>query len=201
MSQSPPPVSSPVRARLEAKLAATERAVLATSTHLPVIQTMAGIMTTSLQDGGCLFTAGNGGSAAQALHLSEELIGRYEATRPPIRSVPLVSDPCTLTCIANDFGFEAIFERPLRGLARAGDVLLVMSTSGNSDNIIRVLQAARELEVRPLGLLGRDGGAAAELCEHALVVEAGDSATIQDIHQLVIHLFCEAIEHTLFGSE
>lgn len=163
--------------------------------QLPDVLRLGEVIVASLTAGGTLFTAGNGGSAAQALHLTEELIGRYEATRPPIRSISLVSDPSAMTCIANDFGFEMIFERPLKGLAREGDVLLAMSTSGKSENILRALKAARDMGVTTMGLLGRDGGPALEHCEHALVIDSDKSATIQDVHQVVIHLLCELIEH------
>ena len=111
--------------------------------RIPDIVKMGETIIRSLVGGGTLFTAGNGGSAAQALHLTEELIGRYKKTRPPIRSICLASEASAMTCIANDFGFDAVFERPLRGLARDGDVLLVPSTSGNSTNIITALTAAR----------------------------------------------------------
>jgi D-sedoheptulose 7-phosphate isomerase len=193
-----PPPSSPITAsaleRLHARFAETSAALKAFEHHLPEVVALGRTIVSSLKQGGTLFTAGNGGSAAQALHLAEELIGRYDTDRPPIRSQALMGDCTALTCIANDFGFEMIFERPLRGLARPGDVLLAMSTSGNSDNITRALRAAAELGVAATALLGRDGGEALPLCDQAIVVEATDSATIQDIHQVIIHLLCELIE-------
>ncbi|MCH2132265.1 MAG: SIS domain-containing protein [Phycisphaerales bacterium] len=186
--------------RLQAGLQRTSAALAALEPRLGEVVTLGETIVSALENGGTLFTAGNGGSAAQALHLTEELIGRYEADRPPIRSVSLVGDPSAMSCIANDFGFETVFERPLRGLARPGDVLLAMSTSGQSENILRCLQAARELGVTSTALLGRDGGPALALCEQAIVVPAQDSATIQDIHQVVIHLLCEMIEASVLES-
>jgi D-sedoheptulose 7-phosphate isomerase len=161
------------------------------------IETIAGIgavVIERLEAGGTLFTAGNGGSAAQAAHLSEELIGRYRSTRPPIRAICLNADPAALTCIANDFGFEEVFARPCTALLTTRDVLLVLSTSGRSRNIIRALQAAHRIGATTIGLLGRDGGDALRHCDHAVVVPLEDSAHIQDAHQVVIHLLCELVE-------
>lgn len=143
---------------------------------------------------GTIATCGNGGSAAEALHLAEELVGRYRSDRAPIRALCLNADPTALTCIANDFGFAQIFARQVRGLLRRGDCLVVFSTSGRSENLLRALTVARELGVVTIGLLGRDGGEARRLCSHALVVSATDSAHIQEAHQVVMHLLCESFE-------
>ena len=144
--------------------------------------------------GHAVFTAGNGGSAAQALHLSEELIGKYKNPRPPIRAVCLSADPTAITCIANDFGFAEIFARQLTGLARRGDVLIALSTSGESENIVRALTAARTLGVPTIGLLGRDGGRCRALCDHPLIVPATASEHIQEAHQVLVHMLVEAAE-------
>ena len=200
MSQPSTPISASSIALLKARLDSTSGALNSMESRLPEVVAMGETIISSLQQDGCLFTAGNGGSAAQALHLSEELIGRYQANRPPIRSISLVSDPSAMTCIANDFGFETIFERPLQGLARNGDVLLAMSTSGNSENILRALKAARDMGVTAMALLGRDGGPALPLCDQAIVIEEPDSATIQDVHQFIIHLLCELIEASVPGN-
>jgi D-sedoheptulose 7-phosphate isomerase len=141
-----------------------------------------------------LYTAGNGGSAAQAMHLAEELVGRYRGDRPPRRAVCLNADPTTLTCIANDFGYEQIFARPGRALLTPGDALLVLSTSGNSVNLVRALETARDIGVTTLGLLGADGGACRALCDHAVLIPASDSAHIQEAHLVVVHLICEGVE-------
>lgn len=145
--------------------------------------------------GGTLYTCGNGGSAAEAMHLAEELIGRYGGgDRPPQRAVCLNADATALTCIANDFGFEEVFARQCRALLTGRDVLAVMSTSGDSENIVKALQAARGKGALTIGLLGRGGGACAALCDHAIVVDGDDSAHIQEAHLVIIHLFCEAFE-------
>lgn len=146
--------------------------------------------------GNTLYTAGNGGSAAQAMHLAEELIGRYRSNRMALPAICLNTDSTALTCIANDFGFDQVFARQCEGLIKPGDVLLVLSTSGNSPNIINALQAAKERGAIVIGLLGKDGGRCLGLCDHAIVVCArnNDTAFIQEAHQVVIHLVCEAVE-------
>lgn len=159
-----------------------------------------------LSRGGTVYTAGNGGSAAQALHLAEELIGRYRSNRPALRAICLNADPTALTCIANDFGFDQIFARQCEALITPNDVLIVLSTSGQSPNIIRALETTRRQAGSTIGLLGRNGGAARALCDLALVIGnlepnssmdfATDSAHIQDAHQVALHLICEAAEAT-----
>jgi len=144
--------------------------------------------------GGTIYTAGNGGSSAQSLHLAEELIGRYRSDRGPIRAVCLNADPSALTCIANDFGFEEVFARQARALVTSHDALVVFSTSGNSANIVRALKVAREKNSLTVGLLGNDGGTCAALCDHAIIVPAKDSAHIQDAHQTLLHMICERLE-------
>lgn len=146
--------------------------------------------------GGKLYTCGNGGSAAQALHLAEELIGRYRSNRRPYPAICLNADPTALTCIANDFGFAQVFARQCEALLTPADVLMVLSTSGNSDNLVQALTVARTRGAATIGLLGRNGGKCADLCDVKLIVSSDhpDSAHIQDAHQVVIHLICEAFE-------
>ena len=152
------------------------------------------IIRTTLASGNTVFTCGNGGSAAEALHLSEELIGRYKADRPPYRAVCLAADPTALTCIANDYGYDAVFARQVEGLARPGDCLVALSTSGNSPNIRLALEKARAMDVTTVGLLGKDGGPCKELCDHALVIPSHATERIQEGHLLVIHQILEALE-------
>ncbi len=147
-----------------------------------------------LFDGRTLYTCGNGGSAAEALHLAEELIGRYSVNRRPWPAVCLNADPTALTCIANDFGFDAVFERQIQALGRMGDVLVVFSTSGNSPNIVRALDMARAKGVVTVGLLGKGGGRCAALCDLHLVVDSPHTESIQEAHQVVLHLILEAVE-------
>lgn len=148
-----------------------------------------------LEGGGVLYTAGNGGSAAHAMHLAEEFIGRYRGDRDPLPAICLNADPTALTCIANDFGYDAIFARQCKALLGPTDVLLVLTTSGRSDNLIEALQAARDAGTMTIGMLGGDGGPCRDLCDHLLVVGEEDSAFIQDAHQVIVHLLCELAEH------
>ncbi|MEE8154749.1 MAG: SIS domain-containing protein [Phycisphaerales bacterium] len=153
-----------------------------------------------LHSGGTLYTAGNGGSAAQALHLAQELIGRYRGDRPAQRAICLNADTTALTCIANDYGYEYVFSRQVEALVKPVDILLVLSTSGASRNIVNALQTVQQRGAATIGLLGGDGGACCELCDHAVVVPGNDSAHIQEAHQVVVHLICEVIEQRLFAQ-
>ena len=156
-------------------------------------------MRSVLARGGLLATCGNGGSAAEALHLAEELVGRYRSSRRPLRAVCLAADPTALTCIANDFGFDQIFARQVDALLGPGDALVVFSTSGRSPNVVQALEVARRRGAGTFGLLGGEGGACRPLCDHALVVPLSDSAFVQEAHQVVMHLCCEAVEGLATG--
>ena len=167
---------------------------------MEAIVAAAGAIVDRLQGGGTLYTCGNGGSAAEAMHLAEELIGRYGGRdRPPQRAICLNADATALTCIANDFGFDEIFARQCRALLTGRDALVVMSTSGESENIVRALQAARERGALTIGLLGREGGRCRPLCDHAIIVDGDDAARIQEAHLVIAHLFCEAVEQAAAG--
>ena len=179
-----------MRARLEGSLSS----VTSLRTLLPEIAAAIESLIDRLKRGGTIYTAGNGGSAAQALHLAEELIGRYRGNRQALRAVCLNADPTALTCIANDFGFEQVFARQCEALLTADDALVVLSTSGQSQNLVRALETARSRGSLAVGLLGKDGGECRRLCTHAVVIPIADSAFIQDAHQVAIHLMCEAIE-------
>lgn len=147
-----------------------------------------------LARGGTVLTCGNGGSAAEALHLAEELIGRYKRDRAPKRAVCLNADPTALTCIANDFGFDQVYARQVEALAGKGDVVVAFSTSGSSTNIVNALRAARTRGATAVALLGKGGGAARAHADLALVVDAPETEHIQEAHQVVLHLILEAVE-------
>ncbi|MFM9958580.1 MAG: SIS domain-containing protein [Phycisphaerales bacterium] len=162
-------------------------------------ETIAAICSTvrvCLRNGGQVLTCGNGGSAAEAMHLSEELIGRFRGDREPYAALCLNADPTALTCIANDYGFEQVFARQVRALAQEGDVLVAFSTSGNSPNILRAMREARARKAAVIGLLGKGGGAAAELCDLVLVVNSDETEHIQEAHQVLLHLMLEAVERS-----
>jgi D-sedoheptulose 7-phosphate isomerase len=148
----------------------------------------------ALAQGHTLFTCGNGGSATDAMHLAQELIGRYRSNRRALPAVCLNADVGALTCIANDFGYTQVFARQLAGLARPGDVLVCFSTSGASPNILAALETARAQDVRSVALLGRDGGAARALADYALVVPSHSTPRIQEVHTLLLHAICEEAE-------
>lgn len=152
------------------------------------------VLVRTLDAGGMVLTCGNGGSAAEALHLAEELSGRYRTNRKALRAVSLCADPTALTCIANDFGFDQVFARQVEALGRPGDLLVLFSTSGKSPNLLRALHAAKNLALSTLGLLGGEGGPALEHCAHAIVVRGVDGAAVQEAHQMIMHMLCEACE-------
>src|SRR6476660_3794447 len=160
----------------------------------PQIELISAMVRDTLLAGHTLLTCGNGGSATDAQHLAEELIGRYRANRRALPAIALTADSAALTCIANDFGYDTVFSRQVEGLARPGDLLLCFSTSGNSPNIGAALRAARARGAGTIALLGKDGGAARELADQALVVASDDTAHIQAAHLQILHYICELVE-------
>ena len=151
----------------------------------------------TLKKSGTVFWCGNGGSAAESSHLAVELIGRFKNNRKSLPSISLNADSSAITCIANDFGYEEIFARQLEGLGKKEDVLIVLSTSGESENILRVLRKAKDMGITSIALLGKSGGRAASLSNLAIVVKSDETARIQEIHLLLGHTFCEYAEIAL----
>lgn len=147
-----------------------------------------------IRGGGTIFTCGNGGSAADAMHFAEELTGKYKAVRRPLRGICINSDAAALTCIANDFGYESVFSRQLEALGRKSDAVLIFTTSGNSANQIAVLKKAKELGITSVVLSGRGGGECSKISDLSLVVPSDDGARIQEIHGVILHTIIEAIE-------
>jgi D-sedoheptulose 7-phosphate isomerase len=161
-------------------------------------------MAASLRAGGKIVACGNGGSAADAQHFAAELVNRFERERPPLAGLALTTDSSALTSIGNDYGYEQVFEKQLRALARRGDVLLAISTSGNSANVVAAVRAARELGVRTVGLTGNGGGRmAAELGPDDVHICVPHSRTmrIQEVHLLTLHCLCDGIDAQLFGEQ
>jgi D-sedoheptulose 7-phosphate isomerase len=152
----------------------------------------------SLQQGGTIFFCGNGGSAADSQHLAGELVSRFLYDRPGLRGVALNADTAVLTAIGNDYGYERSLARPLESQARPGDVLVALSTSGRSPNVLAALRTAAALGVSTIGLTGRDGGLMSELCNIELRVPSDSTPRIQEIHLLLGHLICEGIEAGMF---
>ncbi len=173
------------------------RIFAAISSRLENLHAAAQLCVDSFARGGAVFACGNGGSSAQALHLVEELTGRYKNNRPPLRSIALGADAPSLTCIANDFGYEQVFSRPLQALGRPGDVLIAFSTSGNSPNIISALQVARAKQISTVLLTGQDGGRAAAFADCVLSVDSTNTARVQEVHTFFLHCILEAIEQAV----
>ncbi|MBL0311901.1 MAG: D-sedoheptulose 7-phosphate isomerase [Holophagaceae bacterium] len=144
---------------------------------------------------GCkILICGNGGSAADAQHLAAELSGRYLKERKALAGIALTTDTSALTAIGNDYGFDFVFSRQVEALARPGDLLIGISTSGNSANVIKAVESAEHMGVHTLGLLGRDGGKLKNMVDDALVVPSTITARIQEVHQMVYHFWCEILD-------
>ena len=148
----------------------------------------------TLKGGGKLLVCGNGGSAAEAAHLATELVGRYAKSRRSLPAVALSSDGSLVTCIGNDFGYDQVFARQVRGLAKPGDLLVVLTSSGNSANITAALDAAREVGIESIALLGRGGGKARGRATCELIMPGNSGASAQEAHLFLIHHFCERID-------
>ena len=167
----------------------------------PAVERVAARLAASLQAGGKVMLCGNGGSAADSQHIAAELSGRFVNDRRPLAGLALSTDSSALTCIGNDYGFDAVFERQVRGLGRDGDSLVLISTSGKSANLLRAAEAARALGITTLGLLGRDGGPLLALCDDAVVIPDSVTARIQEAHIFIGHCWCALIEQALGFTE
>ena len=161
-------------------------------------------MVATLLGGNKIMACGNGGSAADSQHFAAELLNRFEKERPPLAAVALTTDTSTLTSIANDYAFDQVFAKQVRALGQAGDVLLAISTSGNSPNVIEAIRAAHEHDVRVVALTGKDGGKIALLLREtdvSICVPSPRTARIQEIHLLTLHCLCDGIDCMLLGDE
>ncbi|HRP98156.1 MAG TPA: phosphoheptose isomerase [Rhodocyclaceae bacterium] len=162
------------------------------------------IMTASLLNNGKILACGNGGSAADAQHFAAELLNRFEMERPPLAAIALTTDTSTLTSIANDYDFVQVFSKQVRALGQPGDVLLAISTSGNSPNVLDAIAAAHERDMRVVALTGRHGGAVTERLGPSdihICVPAERTARIQEVHLLTLHCLCDGIDCLLLGVE
>ena len=148
----------------------------------------------TLKAGGKILLCGNGGSAADAQHIAAELTGRYKTERGALAGIALTTDTSALTAIGNDYGYEFVFSRQLEALGREGDLLIAISTSGNSGNVVKALELARKIGIKTIGLSGRTGGTMNELCELNLVVPSNDTPRIQEMHIMIGHIICQAID-------
>jgi D-sedoheptulose 7-phosphate isomerase len=175
--------------------AQTLQAFMSDQKNLDAIHQAGVLCVESLRAGGKIITCGNGGSHCDAMHFAEELSGRYRQDRPALAALA-ISDPSHISCVGNDYGFEFVFSRAIEALGRPGDVLLAISTSGNSPNIIRAMEAARNKGMKVVGLTGKDGGNAAALCDAEVRAPKSEFADrAQEIHIKVIHALIDFIEH------
>ena len=141
-----------------------------------------------------ILLCGNGGSAADAQHISAEFTGRYKIEREPINAIALTTDTSALTAIGNDYGYEFVFDRQLKALSNSGDVLIGISTSGNSKNIINAFKTAKELGCKTVALIGKDGGAMRDIADYSIIVPSNDTPRIQEMHILIGHIICESVD-------
>ena len=174
--------------------------LLQDETYLALVAKVGLLMSGSLSRGGRIFFCGNGGSAADAQHLAAELTGRFLKERPGMAGLALTANTSTLTAIANDYSYEEVFSRQLEGLARAGDVLLGISTSGNSGNVVGAMEVARRMMVSPVALTGRSGGRLASAAEYCIRIPSDEIPRIQEAHILTGHILVEIVEAELFGG-
>jgi D-sedoheptulose 7-phosphate isomerase len=193
LSQKP---NDPIAVHLKQSLAALERATQ-DAALLSTARKIAAVVIAALRAGNKLLIIGNGGSAADAQHIAAEIVGRYKQDRPAYAAVALTTDTSALTAIANDYGFEKVFARQIEGLGRRGDVLLALSTSGRSPNILAALRTARERGLVTIAFTGSRGEALGTHCDHLLVAPTDDTPVVQQIHLVLAHGICGEIEQTM----
>lgn len=167
----------------------------------PLIAEMAMLLTDTFRSGGKLMVMGNGGSAADSQHFAAEIVSRFRMERPGLPAIALSTDTSILTAIGNDYGFDVVFRRQVEALAKPGDMVVGISTSGNSTNVKMALELAREKGCRTIALLGRDGGSIKGVSDLALVVPSNDTPQIQEGHIAIIHIVCDLVEKGMFGEE
>ena len=182
---------------IEAILGEHLRAAIALRCLAPAVDRVVTVIALSMADGGALLVCGNGGSAADAQHIAAELTGRFFRDRRPLRAFPLHGNTSSLTAIGNDYGYDEVFAREVAAHGRQGDVLLAISTSGNSPNILRAIDAAREKQMAVIGLTGESGGKMRDLCDICLCVPSSSTPRIQECHILIGHTICELLERIL----
>ena len=166
----------------------------------PQIEKAAKLIINTLKNNKKIILAGNGGSASQASHIAAEFVGRYKIERKALPAIALTTDLSAITSIGNDYGFDTIFERQIEALGNEGDVFIALSTSGNSRNMIKAVEAARKLDVHVIGLLGKDGGKMKNTSSVEIIVPSDNTPRIQEAHLMILHIICELAENELFGK-
>ncbi|EKS36410.1 MULTISPECIES: D-sedoheptulose 7-phosphate isomerase [Afipia] len=167
---------------------------------LATTHTIARVVADALKSGNKLLLVGNGGSAADAQHIAAEIVGRYKQERAGWAAIALTTDTSALTAIANDYGFEQVFARQVQGLAKRGDVLFALSTSGRSPNILAAIKLARDLGVTTVGFTGAKGESMRASCDHLFVSPTDDTPVIQQVHMMAMHAICDEVEQVLIGA-
>ena len=166
--------------------------------NLPHLLEVIKLVSQSFEGGNKLLLFGNGGSAADAQHIAAEFVNRYIIDRPPLPAVALTTDTSILTSVSNDVAFSEVFSKQIKALGKEGDVAMGISTSGNSPNIIKAFEVAREMGMKTVALTGNDGGAIAKIADLSLIVPSTSTPRIQETHILIGHILCEMVEHQLF---
>ena len=161
------------------------------------IEDVANVLVKCLSSGNTIFWCGNGGSAGDSQHLAAELIGRYKNNRRPLKSIALTTDTSVITCISNDYSYEKVFERQIEALGVKGDVLIGITTSGNSANVINALKKSNDIGVTTICLLGKEGGFAKDIANYSIIINSDSTARIQEMHIMIGQIFCDLIEHGL----
>lgn len=188
-------IAAHFQSSLDGLTKAVQSADLRATTH-----TIARAVADALKAGNKLLLIGNGGSAADAQHIAAEIVGRYKQERPGWAAIALTTDTSALTAIANDYGFEHIFARQVQGLAKRGDVLFALTTSGRSPNILAALKVARDLGVTTVGFTGTKGESMRTACDHLFVSPTDDTPVIQQIHMMAMHAICDEVEQALIAA-
>jgi D-sedoheptulose 7-phosphate isomerase len=166
--------------------------------NLPKLLDLIKLIAHTFEAGNKIFFFGNGGSAADAQHLAAEFVNRYVMDRPPLPAIALTTDTSILTSISNDIAFNEIFAKQLRALGKEGDVAIGISTSGNSSNVVKAFEVAKEMGIKTVALSGNDGGVLAKMADVSLIVSSTSTPRIQETHILIGHILCEMVEHQLF---
>jgi D-sedoheptulose 7-phosphate isomerase len=190
--------------RVAASIAASmsvKQQMLDDPARLGAIASVAAACAACLRDGRKLLLAGNGGSAADAQHIAAEFVGRFKRECGGLHALALTTDTSLLTAVANDYGYDQVFRRQVEALGRAGDVLILISTSGNSPSVLEAHATAAALGLVTVGLTGGSGGRLAPLCDHAVIVPSADTARIQECHILVGHIVCEIVDECLASPQ
>jgi D-sedoheptulose 7-phosphate isomerase len=189
-------LNDPIAAHLESSRDALQRATQ-DAALLKTLHAIAAAIISALGSGNKLLLIGNGGSAADAQHIAAEIVGRYKQHRPAWAAIALTTDTSALTAIANDYGFEQVFARQVEGLGQRGDVLLALSTSGRSPNILAALRTARQRGLVTIGFTGKGGETLGALCDHLFLSPSDDTPVIQQIHLTALHGICDVVERAM----